>query len=473
MRAFSTGRVRPISLGEDDQNRVMQGTSGEYDVPLAVNLRAAGRAVRISEYMFSGALVTGLLLRAAVAIVPGNAARTPWGGGGDTDTYVLLARNLIEGKGYAYAGMPTALRAPLYPLLLASSLKLFGSHALMAMRWLQFVEGLAVVCLCAAIARRLSGARAGKAALLFALFAPTLVVMNGEILTEAPATLFAAGFLWLLTEYVLRPRWNVLLGLGWVVGLGALTRFNMALLGVVVLVVVILRKGGVPRWHGAAVAILLPLGVISPWLIRNFRVFHGAALYSTHAGMDALEGVLTPEGRALPGDSERLRAAVGWVPPVDVETNNPSRRRLAEEPALDRDCWAATVKAWRSAGWGIVAIEIKKLSDFWLSTDQLLWTGSFRARERIERSVGVIVYWAILALAIFGWIRLRDRNALVASTFLLYAFLATAMHVPFVMNTRFRMPFIDPLLAALAGIGAAAAASSSTFARRTVVRARL
>jgi hypothetical protein len=30
------------------------------------------------------------------------------------------------------------------------------------------------------------------------------------------------------------------------------------------------------------------------------------------------------------------------------------------------------------------------------------------------------------------------------------------MHLPFNMNTRYRMPLIDPLLAALAGIGAAA-----------------
>ena len=88
--------------------------------------------------------------------------RTPWGGGGDTPAYVLLAQNILSGKGYAYAGMPTALRAPGYPLMLAAFFKLFGAHALAAMRWLQFFEGIAVALLCAATAKKLFGEQAGK-----------------------------------------------------------------------------------------------------------------------------------------------------------------------------------------------------------------------------------------------------------------------------------------------------------------------
>ena len=97
--------------------------------------------------------------------------------------------------------MPTALRAPAYPLLMASFFEVFGDRALAAVRWLQFLEGLAVVFLCAALARRMFGGKAWKFAFLFALFSPTLVEMNGEILTEATAALFVAIFLFLLVEY--------------------------------------------------------------------------------------------------------------------------------------------------------------------------------------------------------------------------------------------------------------------------------
>lgn len=423
---------------------------------------AEARTSRKPSYLFAGLVLAGLVVRILVAALPGSAARTPWGGGGDTAAYVLLAHNLVAGKGYAYAAMPTALRAPAYPLLLASFFEVFGDHALAAVRWLQLLEGLAVVFLCAALARRMSGGRAWKFAFLFALFSPTLVEMNGEILTEATATLFVAIFLFLLVEYFFRPRWIVLVGLGCAVGFGSLTRFNLALLAAVALAVVLLQKDGLPRWQAAAGLVLLPLIILSPWLIRNLTVFHGAAVFSTHGGLDALEGVLTPQGRALPGDAEKLRAEVGWVPPLDVETNSLSRRDLPEEPVLDRQCWKATARVWRRTGWGVLPIEMKKISGFWLSADQLLWTGSFPVRQRVARAAGVFAYWAILAMALLGWSQLRARNVQLARTFLLYALFVTAMHVPFVMNTRLRMPLIDPLLAALAGLGALTLVSNVT-----------
>ena len=100
-----------------------------------------------------------------------------------------------------------------------------------------------------------------------------------------------------------------------------------------------------------------------------------------------------------------------------------------------RECGAAT-------GWGVLPIEMKKISGFWLSTDQLLWTGSFPVLQRAARAAGVFAYWAILAMALLGWSQLRARNVPLARTFLFYALFVTAMHVPFVMNTRLRMPLL-------------------------------
>ncbi|MGH9690618.1 MAG: ArnT family glycosyltransferase [Candidatus Acidiferrales bacterium] len=407
----------------------------------------------IVRYGFVALVLAGILLRLLVAIFAGNGMRTPWGGGGDTPAYVLLAQNLVTGKGFTYAGEPTALRAPLYPIFLAACLKVFGTYALAAVRWLQFLEGLAVAFLCALIAGRLYGERARKAALVIALFFPTLVEMNGEILTEATATFFVAVFFYLLFRYLDRPRWAMLIGLGAVVGFAALVRFNMALLGFVVLGMVLFQKDGLPKWRGAAVAALVPLFVISPWLIRNLIVFHGEALFSTHAGLDTVEGILTPQGRGLPGDAEKLRAALGWVPPVQIETNSPSRYELPAEPTLQRQAWHTAMRLWWQAGWGVVPLTLKKLSYFWLSTDQLLSTGSLPRLVRIARVGGVLAYWIALALAITGWFGLRTRHPMVAWSLLPYAVLVTIAHLPFAMNTRIRMPFIDPLVVVLAGVG--------------------
>ena len=404
-------------------------------------------------YGFLGIVFAGFIFRVLIVVLAGGGMRTPWGGGGDTLAYVTLAQNLVAGKGYSYAGLPTAFRPPGYPIILATSMEIFGNHALAAVRWLQFFEGLAVAVLCATIAGRIFGKEAKNVTLVIALFFPTLAIMTGEILTEATATLFASIFLYVLVRYIEKPGWHALMTLAAIVGFAALVRFNMALLGFVVLSMALFRKAGLPKWRSAAVVVILSGLVISPWLIRNLRVFHGSALFSTQGGFAAVAGVVIPQGRALPGDSEKLKSILGWVPPTELETNNPSRLRLAAEPVLDQQCWKAAQRVWRQSGWGLVPMTMEKLSYFWLSTDQLLWTEGFPRLQRIARAGGVIVYWALLSLSIAGWLQTRARNPELARFFLVYAVLVTIMHIPFNMNTRYRMLFIDPLIAVLAGIG--------------------
>jgi 4-amino-4-deoxy-L-arabinose transferase-like glycosyltransferase len=400
-----------------------------------------------------GALVAGIALRLLVVIVGGNGMRTPWGGGGDTSTYLLLAHNLLNGNGYTYAGVPTALRPPAYPILLAAALKIFGSYALGAMRWLQFFVGLAVVFLCAALGARLFGKEGRNAALVAALFSPTLVEMNGEILTESIATLFIVVSLYYLVRYMEERRWTMIAGLGIAIGFGVLVRFNVILVAVFAFALILLEEQGLRRWRGAAILFLLPLLIISPWLARNLNIFHGEVLLSTGGGINAIQGILTPQGRALPGDSDKLRAAVGWVPPTQIETNNASRTELPAEPVLDRECLAAARRAWRQTGWGLVPLALKKLSYFWLSTDQILWTSAFSPLQRSARAMGVIIYLGYLGVALIGWFHLRRTQLLLARVFLWYAAVVTLFHLPFNMLTRYRMPFADPLIAVLAGAG--------------------
>jgi len=405
------------------------------------------------SYVFWSLILLGVVVRVLVAALPGDGLRTPWGGGGDTPAYVLLAQNLVAGKGYTYAGLPTAYRPPAYPFLLAASMKVFGAHAIAAVRWMQLFAGLVTAWLCSVVASMIFGKTAGRAALVVALFFPTLILMNGEILTESWATLMCAIFLYLLVRFSREPSWAILSALAATVGLATLVHFNMALLGFVVLWAVFLWKSPLPKWRAVALTILLPGVIISPWLIRNYVVFHGGFVLSTEGGPTAAMGILAPQGRAQPGDSERLIAALGWLPPVQVETNDPSRLRLSDEATLNRRAWRVTLHLWREEGWRLIPLNIEKLGYFWLSTDQLLSTDSFRFVVRVARSAGVVAYWALLALGIAGWFELRAVKPELAYIFLFYAVLVTILHVPFNMNTRLRMPFIDPWLAMLGGAG--------------------
>lgn len=403
------------------------------------------------NYIFVALVVAGIAIRLSLVLVAGNKINAPWGGVGDAPAYVLLAHNLAAGKGYAYAGHPTAYRAPLYPLALAASVKLFSRHALQVVRITQFAAGLLIAWLCAVIAGRIFGSEVERATLVIALFLPTLIEMTGDILTETTATLMSVVFFYLLVRFQKKPNWTLLACLSVIVGIATLVRFNMALFGFVVLAVVVFQQSSLKKWKAVALAIFLPALVISPWLIRNFVAFHGSLLLSTVSGPTAAMGVLTPQGRALPGDSERLRSALGWVPPADLETNSASRDALGEESDLNRQAWKVTFGLWRQAGWRLVPLNLKKLSYFWLSTDQLFSTGSFRPAVRVARAAGVLVYWVILALGIGGWFRLRARSPALAHLLLFYALLVTVLHLPFNMNTRLRIPFIDPLLVVLAG----------------------
>lgn len=437
--------------------------AGKFSPPFPTRSSDRGRRALLG-YGFFALVMTGILVRLLVILLADNHINPPWGGLGDAPAYFLLAHNIATGKGYAYAGFATAFRPPIYPLLLASSIEAFGSHALEAVRLAQFLMGLAVACLCASVAGKLFGKDEKKAALVIALLFPTLVVMTGDILTEATAALMSALFLYLVVRFFQRPSWAFLTCLSVCIGVATLIRFNMALFGMVVLAVVLLQQKTLPKWRAAALTICLSGLVVSPWLIRNYRAFHGRLLLSTESGPAAVMGVLTPQGRALPGDSARLRRALGWVPPADIETNAPSRAQFGSEAQLNRDAWKVAFGLWRHAGWRLVPLTMEKLSYFWLSTDQLLWTGSFRPLVRAARAGGVLVYWALLALGVAGWFRLRSRAPGLAHVFLFYVLLVTILHLPFNMNTRLRMPFIDPLVAILA-------AGQLSFFNRRVFRA--
>jgi cytochrome b561 len=107
--------------------------------------------------------------------------------------------------------------------------------------------------------------------------------------------------------------------------------------------------------------------------------------------------------------------------------------------------------AWKSEGFHAFRLLTKKVCYFWLSTDQLLETASFPRSQRILRAAGVFFYWGTLAVAILGWLRLRTAAARIANLLLLYCIAATVLHLPFTMNTRLRVPLIDPILCILVG----------------------
>lgn len=395
----------------------------------------------------------GLLLWIALGLVAGNGVGTPWRIGGDAPYYVLLASNIASGRGYSYAGVPSAFRPPLYPLFLAAMLRLAGRHAFVAVRLVQLAVGLLAVLLLARLASRIFGPTAGRTSFLVGLFLPTVFFFPTVLMTETFAILLTTLFLVLVLEpgVTFGARRGAWVGL--VVGVATLLRFNMGVLGIVAAWAVV-RKGG---WRRAlpplAAMAAVFLAILAPWVIRNALVL-GQPLLGTQGGLNALQGILAPQGRAQGGDEARVRAVSGWVA-GDLETNNPSRLALGPEPQLDHRAWQLAWKEWKAAGWRVVPIEIEKLGYFWLSTDQLFSTSGFPPLLRALRAAAVFLVWAALLLAAMGWKSLARIHHPEAVLVIGYAVAVTAVHLPFIMASRYRIPFLSPLVILLAGIGLA------------------
>src|SRR5262249_23270192 len=92
----------------------------------------------------------------------------------------------------------------------------------------------------------------------------------------------------------------------------------------------------------------------------------------------------------------------------------------------------------------------RKVGYFWLSTDQLMSVRGFSRTGRLLRLAGVILYWLSLAAAAGGLWKLQRVDAPLARTLVLYAIVATGLHLLFSMHTRLRVPLIDPLICVFA-----------------------
>lgn len=413
------------------------------------------RRTLANPYFLSFVVFAGIAARILLLILSKSRPEGPLGAGSDAPAYILLGHSILHGHGMAYVGQPTALRAPLYPLMLASLEAIFASHYLLIIRLLQSLLAVLTAWICAKTASELWNEQAKLPAFAAAICMPTLLFFTTQIITEIFAAFFVSLFLYFLVRYSANEKWVALIGMGACSGILLLLRFNTLFLPPLAALAAIRFPLTVGSLKRALLPLVLALVIVSPWLIRNYIVFHGNILYSSQTGTTAFQGALAPEGRTQSEGLIELKRQQGWWLSM-IEVDRPSRLNFPSEVELNRQARSAAILAWKGLGFHIVPLLAKKIAYFWLSTDQLFDTSSLLGLQRKIRAVGVLAYWAVLGAAILGWLRLRKSNPGIARLLLLYCALATALHLPFTMNTRLRVPLIDPLLCVLAGIALAA-----------------
>lgn len=282
------------------------------------SLELLWRTPRARRLLIAGMLASVLLFGAAMLLRSSAGLLSR-----DSDQYWRLATNLAAGRGLSFDGQnPSVMREPLYPLLVAGLIAIFG-ESVRAVQLAQCLLTLGIVLVVAVIGTELAGPVIGGVAGLLAGAYYPLPVIATEVRTETLYILLAAAMVlcWVRASRERNARWAIACGL--CVGLMTLTRaIGIVFVGAVPLALWLQLRDTAGARRLAAVTMAAALVPMVPWVARNWlalgevRVLSDegpAALYMgthpmtlTHWHADTVAIERTDEFRRLLGDDSYL-----------------------------------------------------------------------------------------------------------------------------------------------------------------------
>jgi len=357
----------------------------------------------------------------------------------DEREYLLLARNVAEGRGFAHLqpdGTPVPGehfgRAPGYPLALAGIVGAAGAPAghdpelLRVIRTAQAVLGGGLVWLVAWLAWRAAGSKAAFAAGWLAALYPPLVWTPAYIWSETLFSVLALGCAAVLS--LERRTARVYVAAGALAGAAVLTRPAMLFF----LPLAALWLAWSRQWRGVVLFSVACALVILPWTIRNAREYGRFVLVASEGGITFWTGnhpLAVGEGDLaanpqIKQENVALRAKYPGMTPEELEPiyYREAFRFIREQPVA----WAWLVA--RKAFYAVVPIG-----------------PSYRLHSALYFGASAASYLAVLPFALLGLSRLARAGRLPVPLLLLAAssFLVCLVFFP---QERFRIPLVDPAL---------------------------
>jgi 4-amino-4-deoxy-L-arabinose transferase-like glycosyltransferase len=372
---------------------------------------------------------------------------------GDGLEFHNLAYSIADSHRYAQASfltpdrvLATADKPPLYPLVLAL-FTVIGGHGWIPHQIAGALIGTGTVAVTGFLGRRVAGDVAGLIAGGIAAIYPMLIAADGSFRSESLYALLVAATL--LSAYALwdRPSVRRALVCGVLIGLATLTRTEaIALLVLLVFPASLLaaaRKRAAGLTLAAAAAAVV---VLAPWLIRCWVEFDRPVFVSTNSG-----GLLAGANCDKTYHGEWLgQWRFDCLRPVHSTNEAVASSTLAGD-GLDY----ARDHAVRVP----VVLGVRVLRSWELYRPRQQWTIErfFEGRDLRVEQIGVVMYFALVLLAIAGALRLRSRGQ--PLRILLAPFvLVTLVSLGAYGFTRFRVA-AEPALVVLASVTLAAAAT--------------
>jgi hypothetical protein len=410
--------------------------------------------------------LAGLGLRVAFSVVDGDRALKT----GDAWFYYHSALQLADGDGFVRPyellatpsrRVPTAEHPPLYSLVLAAPAAA-GLRSLRSLEIVTDVIGALGVAAIGLLGRRVAGDTVGLVSATVAAGYPILVQPAGLLFSESLYVLLIALVLTAAWSVAARPAVRGWAVLGALIGLAALTRAEAVLL--VVLLVVPLagrhrRALGVKRaLVGASCAAAAVAVVVAPWTIRNAAVF-GSFVPISNNSATALDG-------ANCGASYHGVGIGGW----DLICAQQAAVANGPQSAVidDRHDEAERLAEWRDVAFTymskhlsrlpvVMAVRVARTWGFW-NPSTLLAYDDRDDGVRPWQIAGVVMFYAMIPLAVAGAVVLRKRRAplwILGMPVALVTVVSAALHGA----TRFRAA-AEPVLIVLTAVAVHAVATA-------------
>jgi len=388
--------------------------------------------------------VLGLAVRAVVFVGFGNSFRSR---GSSSGEYDAIAKHVLQGRGFTLDGRyPSIYTFPGYIYFLAAVYATVGDSPLAVSTIHTLLTALTGV-LVFIIGWKVVDVRVGLLACLITNLLPWLALMTVSLTDGALfAVLTSASFL-LACMMLQSSRWLwVVLG-GMITGLAILVRGPVEVLAPLV-VIWLFWKEGARQWKRPAVYVVLIGAVLSPWMVRNWRVC-GRYISLSVAPNYALSEGNNPQIAAFISESKTFD-----MMPERYQPLSRSPQDILQASLLSR---AAAIQFIRAHPWETVRLTIRK---FFLFYSWSYWphkiagpNGSVEDAPYL-RLHSLIYAWSIRPLFILALVGAiigcsKHRELLLLTAFLVLLGLGHALVAVF---PRYRVPF-DPLLAVLAAYG--------------------
>jgi len=212
----------------------------------------------------------------------------------DAKGFDILGLNILRYGQYAFEpGVPTALKTPLYPLFLSAIYSVFG-HSYLAVRIIQSIIGSLSCVVVYFIGKKISDKNLGYVSAIICVFYPFFIYYTGYLLVETLFTFLLAVTIYCLIIAMEKPIGmnfglsGVLMGLSGLCKPTAFVFFPFAILGFLIN----LGTRKFSTYKNLAVFFFLFVLTLSPWIIRNYVVFHRIIPGATQLGATLLDGSL-------------------------------------------------------------------------------------------------------------------------------------------------------------------------------------